>query len=223
MKILIAIAIGTYLVFVGVFIGATDYESAVTNVKWTDVASLIVTFLGFAFGFITYFQWVSNKQKEDAYLSAKKYLAALDEIDEHLHELRFHYNHICPAPGVIVEDEEVSIKRIKHLSYIVDNLYLARRNLYKSKRELAFWNVTLSHEFEITNNHLNSELDSLSIIAPSLNSQLYILVTDDWSNSGEVVRLKKQFDALYKSAHDINLTRIAAGFNDIFRFESKVN
>ncbi|CAK2017438.1 hypothetical protein VCRA2122O12_330057 [Vibrio crassostreae] len=37
MRKIIAIASGFYLVIVGVFIGATNYENAFNNVKWTDI------------------------------------------------------------------------------------------------------------------------------------------------------------------------------------------
>ncbi|WP_147207667.1 hypothetical protein, partial [Pseudoalteromonas nigrifaciens] len=145
-NVLILMVVGLYLVACGFFIGVTDRAAMFDGVKWTDVGTLVVTSLGFIFGFYTYFQWLNNKRKEDSYLVAKRYIAAIDEIEENLHELRFHYDHICPTPGLMVEDKDVSIKRIEHLNIVWGNLYQARRNLYKSNRELSFWNVCLAKE-----------------------------------------------------------------------------
>ncbi|WP_279448895.1 hypothetical protein [Aeromonas hydrophila] len=68
----------------------------------------------------------------------KKYIASIDEIEEQLHELIYQYNHICPAPGLLVESHDVSLKRVEHLYSVLEYLYQARRNLLKSHRELGF-------------------------------------------------------------------------------------
>ncbi|ELZ1717798.1 hypothetical protein SD909_004207 [Vibrio parahaemolyticus] len=210
---------GIYLVAVGFFIGVTDRESMFDSVKWTDIGTLIVTFLGFTFGFYTYFQWLNNKRKEDSYIAAKRYIASIDEIEENLHELRFHYDHICPAPGVVVEDQSVSIKRVEHLNNVWVNLYQARRSLYKSNRELSFWNVRLDDSAIKNYESMNQYLDSISVVSSALNSQLYHFVSGNMQNMGEVINHKKRFDELHSQLHEAIQHRISRGFKSMFLFE----
>lgn len=213
-----AVVIGLYLVAVGFFIGATDREAMFDSVKWTDVANLIVTFFSVTFGFYTYFQWLNNKRRDDSYLIAKRYIAAIDEIEENLHELRFHYDCICPRVGLMVEDKDVSIKRIEHLNNVWGNLYQARRNLYKSNRELSFWNVSLTHEAEEDYNSLNKSLDNISVISSVLNNQLIHFVNNRHNMDG-VIKEKQRFDELHRSVYQIIEHRVDADFKSMFNFE----
>ncbi|PCC09922.1 hypothetical protein [Pseudoalteromonas sp. JB197] len=217
-NVLILMVVGLYLVACGFFIGVTDRAAMFDGVKWTDVGTLVVTSLGFIFGFYTYFQWLNNKRKEDSYLVAKRYIAAIDEIEENLHELRFHYDHICPTPGLMVEDKDVSIKRIEHLNIVWGNLYQARRNLYKSNRELSFWNVCLAKEAVEDYNYLNKSLDNISVISSVLNNQLFHFVSSRQNMDG-VIREKQRFDELHDSVHKIIQHRVDCGFKSMFTFE----
>lgn len=219
MKKVVVVLIGMYLVAVGFFIGATDHAKMFDSVKWTDVGTLIVTFLGFTFGFFTYYQWLNTKRKEDSYIAAKRYIAAIDEIEENLHELRFHYDHICPVPGLVVEDKDVSIKRVEHLNTVWGNLYQARRNLYKSNRELSFWNVRLDDTAKESYESMNQHLDGISVIASALNSQLYHFVSNNMQNIGEVISHKKRFDELHSLLHGVVQDRVRRGFKSMFLFE----
>lgn len=219
MKKVVVLLIGMYLVAVGFFIGATDHAKMFDSIKWTDVGTLIVTFLGFTFAFFTYYQWLNNKRKEDSYIAAKRYIAAIDEIEENLHELRYHYDHICPVPGLVIEDQDVSIKRVEHLNIVWGNLYQARRSLYKSNRELSFWNVHLDDAAKESYESMNQHLDSISVIASALNSQLYHFVSDNMRNMDEVISHKKRFDELYSQLHKVVQERVSRGFKSMFIFE----
>lgn len=202
----------------GYYIGATEYEGAFTGVIWTDVGTLFVTFFGFAFGFLTYFQWQSNKRKEDAYSAAKQYVAALDEVDDHLRELQMHYNHMCPAQGAPVASRGLSGKRIEHLNSIWNYLYQARRALYKAHRELDFWHVKLINGF--ADDYINTValLSSMSVACAALNNQLFHLIHSEMENMSEVIQHKEQFDELYNQIHQVAQRRVQYGFKAMFRF-----
>lgn len=177
-----------------------------------------MTFLGFTFAFVTYFQWLKNKRKEDAYLVAKKYVASIDEIEEQLHELLYQYDHICPAPGVFVENNDVSLKRIEHLHNVWEYLYQARRNLYKSHRELAFWDVNLISDFKDHHDEINKSLDNISVVSSALNNQLFHFIKSEMKNMGEVISHKKRFDELFNKIHIVTQKRVECGFKDMFKF-----
>lgn len=197
-----------------------DRNQMFSDVKWTDVGVFLVTFLGFTFGFFTYFQWLHNKQKEDAYLSAKKYIASIDEIEECLYELMFQYGHICPASGVLVESRDISEKRIEHLNIVWDYLYQAHRNLYKAHRELEFWKVGLKHNFIEDHESMNQILRNISVTCSVLNNQLFWFIKDENDKSmDEVISSKKSFDRLYSEFYEISQKRIQSSFVDMFKFE----
>lgn len=206
------------LLVIGYYIGATDHAKMFSDVKWTDIGTLFVTFLGFSFGFLTYFEWLNNKRNEDAYLAAKKYVASIVEIEEHLHELLFQYDHICPAPGVMVEENDVSVKRVEHLNNVLNYLYQARRGLYQSHRDLEFWNVALVDKFLEDYKGVNKLLDSISVVCSTLNNQLFHFIENNNENMNSVIQHKKRFDELYSGIHKITKKRVQCGFKEIFRF-----
>ncbi|MEC7816544.1 MAG: hypothetical protein VX939_09740 [Pseudomonadota bacterium] len=218
MKYGIGLFAALFLLVIGYCIGATEHEKIFSDAKWTDIGTLLVTFFGFAFGFFTYFQWLNNKRKEDAYLAAKKYIASIDEIEEHLHEFVCQYNHICPAPGVLVESKDVSVKRIDHLNNVWNYLYQARRNLYKSHRELEFWNVRLDDVFSEDYKTMNKSLDNISVVSSGLNNQLFHFIESNMKNIDSVIKQKTQFDELYNEIHQVTQKRMQYGFKAIFRF-----
>jgi hypothetical protein len=218
MKYGIGLFVALFLFVFGYCVGATEHKNTFSDVKWTDVGTLFVTFLGFSFGFFTYFQWVSSKHKDDAYLAAKKYVASIDEIEEHLHELLFQYNHICPAPGVVVECNDVSVKRIDHLNNVCSYLYQARGSLHKSHRELEFWNVRLIDGFSEDHKVVNKSLDNISVVCSALNNQLFHFIESNMQNMDSVIRHKKQFDELYNVIHQITQKRVQYGFKTLFKF-----
>lgn len=218
MKYGIGLFLALCLLVIGYFIGATEHKDIFLDVKWTDIGTLLVTFFGFSFGFFTYFQWLSSKRKEDAYLAAKKYIASIDEIEEHLHELLFQYNHICPAPGVVVESKDVSVKRIEHLNNVWSYLYQARRGLYKARRELEFWSVRLTDVFSEDCKAMNKSLDNISVVSSALNNQLFHFIESNMKNMDSVIQHKKQFDGLYEDIHQVTQKRVRCGFKAIFRF-----
>jgi hypothetical protein len=201
MKLIFSLVVIFFSVVIGFLIGSTEHSGLFTGIKWTDVLSVIVTSLGFIFAFVTYFQWLKNKRKEDAYLVAKKYVASLDEVEEYLHELIVQYHYICPAPGVMVESKEMSIKRIEHLHTVWEYLYQARRNLYKSNRELVFWDVSLNEEFKHNYVTINKVLDKISVVSSVLNNQLYHFVERKDDSMNKVLREKEQFDKYYNLLH----------------------
>ena len=206
------------LLVIGYCIGATEHKNIFSGVKWTDVGTLLVTFWGFAFGFLTYFQWQSSKRKEDAYLAAKKYIVSIDEIEELLHELWFQYGHICPAPGLMVEKKDVSLKRIEHLNTVCVYLYQARRRLYKSHRELEFWNVSLADGFSEDYKAVNKLLDDISVVSSALNNQLFNFIEIDINNEEFVIKHKERFDDYFNRIHTVTQKRLRCGFKAIFRF-----
>ena len=218
MKYGIGFLLALFILLIGYFIGATEDKKLFSDVKWTDIGMLLVTFFGFSSGFFTYFQWLNSKRKEDAYLSAKKYIASIDEVEEHLNELLFQYKHICPANGLVVESKDVSAKRIEHLNNVLGYLYQARRNLYKSHRELEFWNVNLTDEFSKDYKAVNNSLDRISIVSSALNNQLFHFIEDKTSYGSSVIRHKNEFDELYDEIYKLTQKRMKHGFKSIFIF-----
>ena len=202
----------------GFCIGSSEYQNMFTAVKWTDIGMLIVTLGGFFFAFFTYFQWFNGKRKEDAYLVAKKYVASIAEVEEYLHDFLFQYGHICPTAGLMIEQQDVSLKRIEHLDKVWDYLYQARRNLYKSHRELAFWNVVLDPAFTKHHEDVNKLLDDISVISSILNNQLFHFVKNDRKKMDQVIREKKRFDELYTYILHITQKRLSCGFKSMFEF-----
>lgn len=217
MKYGIGLFIALCLLAFGFCIDATEYKNVFSAVKWTDVGTLLVTFFGFSFGFFTYFQWLNGKRKEDSYLAEKKYIASIDEVEENLHELLFQYNHICPAPGLVVENKDISIRRIEHLNNVCNYLYQARRSLYKSHRELEFWNVKLNDSFSENYKAMSKLLDSISVVSFVLNNQLFHFIESS-EKINNVVQSKKQLDELFKEIYQVIQRRVQCGFKSIFRF-----
>ncbi|MGL6576536.1 hypothetical protein ACSZOM_10055 [Aeromonas hydrophila] len=221
MNILFCFLIGLYLITVGFFIGASESKDMFSGIKWTDIGTLLVTFLGFCFGFITYFRWLNNKKNEDSYLAAKRYLASIDEIEEHLNEMMVNYDALCPVPGALIESIAISTRRIEHLYNVYELLYQSRRNLYKAHRELAFWNVTLTENSKQQYIELNKKLDSIGVICSCLTSQLHYLVTNDYKNMNEVINHKKLFNQRYADIHKITSQRVSDGFKSMFKFSQQ--
>lgn len=157
----------------GLCIGATSYHELLKGVNWANIISSVVSVLGFSLAFLTYNQWLTNKQNDDSYLIAKNYIAALKEIKEALRAISFEYFYLCPAPGVIVESKESSAKRIQDLYDLSRSLYSAQFELNDSESELAFWKVELSNSFNKKHSSLNKALNDINVIVRALNSQLY--------------------------------------------------
>ncbi|MEI8618427.1 hypothetical protein P4S63_18700 [Pseudoalteromonas sp. B193] len=117
-------------------------------------------------------------------------MASIDEIEEQLHELLYQYDHILSCSGVFVENNDVSLKRIEHLHNVWEYLYQARRNLYKSHRELAFWDVNLISDFKDHHDEINKSLDNISVVSSALNNQLFHFIKSEMKNMGEVISHK---------------------------------
>jgi hypothetical protein len=216
----------------GFYFGATDYHeffkdvkwtdivSAVTkDVKWTDIVSAVTTVSAFLFAFTTYYQWLKNKKKDDAYLVAKSYLSALNEIREILREIDFQYWHLCPSEGQLVESKETSSKRIEHANNLSHSLYLARVNINQVKSELTFWKVKLSESFEAKHNSVNNDLANIGVVMMGLNSQLYQYYVKDKENLESVFSEKKMYDKYINSVNCILDERVLLGFEKVFKFE----
>jgi hypothetical protein len=205
----------------GLFIGliiTSEYKSAFNGIKWTDVASVVVNFLGFFYAFYTYHQWRSTKQKEDSYLVAKKYLSSIEQVHETLQELNLYYHQMCPAPGIIFESQDVSAQRVEHVNRVWHHLYQTTMTLVNAKRELIFWNVSLTDVFSEKHEKLVTELDCISSISFCLNSQLYHFLLMKQDNLQEVTREKEMFDQHYHIVNEITHERIIMGFEKVFKF-----
>lgn len=203
----------------GFIVGSSNYQSLMGDVKWTDIASISITFFGFSLAFYTYHQWLNDRRKEDSYISAKKYLAAIEQLQETLNELSFHYGKMCPAPGVIVESKPVSSQRIEHASKVWHQLYQSKVLLLNSKRELAFWNVELTVSFDKKHGELIKSLNDISVISECLNSQLHHMILQKPDNMQEVVREKQMFDESLGVVSNIFHQRITMGFENVFKFK----
>lgn len=206
-------------VSLGFIVGSSNYQGLMGDVKWTDMASIAITFFGFCLAFYTYHQWLNDRKKEDSYISAKKYLAAIEQIQEVLNELLFHYEKMCPAPGVIVESESVSIQRIEHVNKVWHQLYQSKVLLINSKRELAFWNVELTDGFCKKHDELIKTLNDISVVSTCLNSQLHHMILLKSDNTQEVVREKQMFDESLGKVSNILHQRITMGFENVFKFK----
>lgn len=218
MKYFAGFLITIYLITVGIFIGSTNNAKMFNDVKWTDIGTLLVTFLGFCFAFITYHQWLTNKRKEDSYLAAKRYLTLVYEIEEFLNLMLFNYNYMCPTPGLPIENTELSIKRIEVLLNIQQTLIQTHQKIYTAHRELAFWNVSLTNKFEAQHVLLNKKLHSAEMVSDCLTNHLHIFIKSDMSNMNDVIRHKEMFDDLCKSIQQITNQRVEMGFKSMFTF-----
>jgi Txe/YoeB family toxin of Txe-Axe toxin-antitoxin module len=203
----------------GFCFGATDYHESFKGVPWTNIVSTVTTLSGFLLAFTTYYQWLSNKKRDDAYLVAKNYLSALNEIREILRELNFQYWHLCPSPGQLVEQKETYSKRIEHVSNLSHSLYLARVNLNQAKSELTFWKVRLSDSFEEKHNFFNKDLTNIGVVMTGFNSQLYHYHVKDNENIGEVLSHKEMYDSYVNSVTSVLDERVLLGFEKVFKFE----
>ncbi len=212
----ILLAIGLFAF--GFHMGATEHTQAFSDIKWTDVGALVVTAFGFSFGFLTYFQWLGGKRKEDAYLAAKKYITALEEVEEHLHELLLQYNHIFQKATLSKGGKNTSTKHIEHLSSIWNHLYQDRRNLYKAHRELEFWNVKLNPEFAEDYQTMKQLVKDISLLCSSLNHYLSHFIDNNKEDGHLVVEHKEEFDRLYEEIHQLAKKRVQSGFTAIFKF-----
>jgi hypothetical protein len=218
-SIVLSIAIPIASFIVGLCIGATEYKNILTGIKWTDVAMLVVTLLGFTLAFYTYHQWLNNKKKEDSYQVAKKYLSAIDQVRGGLDELFFHYSSLCPAPGVIDESKEVTKQRIEHVNKVCHELYQSKILVQNSKREFAFWKVSLTEEFSEKHEILIKELGNVGVISGCLNNQLFRFHLNDAGNMNEVTREKAMLDSKFLLIYNIIDERIDMGFEKVFSFK----
>lgn len=205
--------------FLGFCIGSTSYHELLKGVTWTNIVSSTVSVLGFSLAFLTYNQWLTNKQNDDSYLIAKNYITALKTIEDSLRAISFEYFHLCPAPGAIAASKEIATKRIQNLHELSSSLYSARFELNDSKRELAFWKVKLSDSFNQKHDSLNKGLNDINVIVRCLNNQLYHYYLQEDENIEEVLRHKNMFDQSMNSVTEILNERVSLGFEKVFKFE----
>jgi len=210
----------------GFCFGATIYIKFTIDAKWTDFASLVVAFAGVALAYITFFRWWHNKKRDDSYHVSKDYLNVLNEVQEVLREIDFQYFYLCPAPGLLVEGDEVSFKRIEQLDQLTHQLYLCRVHLANAKSELIFWDVKLSELFEKEHEELLKCLANVNSVMNGLNSQLfhyYRTHSTDPNESHkymiEVDRHKKMFVGYLKSIREVLDKRKLLKFDSIFTFK----
>ena len=143
----------------------------------------------------------------------------MNEIGEILREINFQYFHLCPSPGLLVEANEISRKRIEHVENLSQGLYSARIKLNQSKSELAFWKIKLSDTFDEKNNSFNKDLANINSVMTSLNSQLYCYYSNDNENLDEVLRHKEMYDQYMNSVTNLLDERVLLGFENVFKFE----
>jgi hypothetical protein len=58
---------------------------------------------------------------------------------------------MCPTPGVVVESKDVSAQRVEHANKVWHQLYQAKVSLLNARRELKFWNASLTNVFSEMN------------------------------------------------------------------------
>ncbi|PKR56070.1 hypothetical protein [Thalassospira marina] len=206
----------------GSTIGASLEEGSLRNLlnqeKATDIISSLSTFIGVLFAIYTYRRWVDGKRKDDSYLAAKKYLTCTDEIEDILQEMNFQYKHICPAPGVIAEDNEVSMQRINHLIISRDKLSHSMLKHKKYHRELKFWNVYIKEKFKTDHIQINISISEILTISRILNNQLYHLINHNPCDKKEITFSKNRFNKNLDSIQKINKIRNDSEFSDFFEF-----
>lgn len=183
------------------------------------MVSSVVGLLGFLLAFTTYNQWLGNKKRDDAYLIAKDYISALNETREIIRELNFHYNHLCPSPGLIIESQENATRRIEYICGLSQNLRIAKVKINTVKSELNFWNVRLSETFDIKHSLLNEYLTNISVVLIGLNSQLQQYYAEKKDNIAEVMSEKKLYDSYVCSAINVLEERLSLDFEKVFVFK----
>ena len=203
---------------IGVLVGALDYRKAIDDVKLTDVISALLTFLGIFLAYFSYHRWLSDKKREESYLVAKKYLSAMDQAKELADELTLHFRGMCPSPGLIIEHEEVYARKIERVHDVWGQLYEAMMSIKKSQRELSFWNVSLSKNFKLLHEQLNTELRSLAVITETLNNRLFHYHIKGAEIRSEVLREKEMFDSRMLAVNEIFEQRATLGFDKVFVF-----
>lgn len=213
LPLLVAIAF-----LLGFYSGCTSFPGLLRGVTWTSIVSSCATVVGVSLALLTYNQWLTNKRKDDSYLIAKGYLRALNELREILREIDFHYSHLCPAPGVLVEPTEIAEKRIKHLDALRNSLSLARINLSEARSELTFWEVNLSDIFSNKHDSLMQDAINILNVMLGLNNQLYHHRFNQSQNHQEIVSQKIMFDGYSNSIKTILNERLSLSFEDFFIF-----
>lgn len=203
----------------GIFIGATDFNATFKTVKWTDVGSLTVTILGFLIAFFSYYRWLSNKKKDDAYQVAKNYLYALDKFRDQVQEFDFQYHYMCPAEGRGVESVEITEQRIQHVSQLYSQLFQLKNELINARCDLDFWGVALSADWEVKHQSFLKEVRNIHVVVISLNSQLYHFYLKKIDNMHEIIRHKELFDTCFANIKNIIDERMKMGFERMFQFK----
>jgi len=136
-----------------------------------------------------------------------------------LREINLQYSYLCPSPGLLVEPNETSRKRVEHVGDLSYSLYLARVSLNQSKSELTFWKVRLSDTFDEKHNSFNNDLTNIDVVMTGLNSQLYHHYFNDDENLDEVLRNKNMYDQYVNAATALLDERVLLGFEKVFIFE----
>jgi len=203
---------------VGLCVGALNFRSVLHGVSFADMTLVLLTYLGICFAAHAYYRWLDEKKREDSYQSTRNYLEAVDEAQESLRILKEQFNLMCPAPGVIIESSDTSLRRLGQINDIRDRLHQALMSVLGSRRELKFWRVSLVPEFQGNHESMVREIRNLSVIASTLENQLFHYKIGDGENMKEVIREKEMFDEKMKALSDITESRIERGFEGVFSF-----
>jgi hypothetical protein len=170
---------------------STDYHESFKWIPWTSIVAAVINLLSFLLPFKL---WLGNKKRDDAYLKAKDFFGSLNEIVKILREINFQYFHLCPSPGLLIEFNEISRKRIEDVDNLSHSLDLATLRLNQSKGELAFWKVRFSDTFDEKYNSFKKDLTNIEDVITDLNSQLYHFYLKDNENFDGVSCHKDSYD-----------------------------
>lgn len=156
----------------GVIIDATDYQSLVKEVKWTDIITALATIVTTIVVYVTYSKWLESKKREDAYQTSKNYISCLVNISDLLGELMYPFDVCVPQEGSMVINREQSNSLLANSNEAIHKLITKAKELARIKSELGFWSVRLAPELERNHNKLLHAISNVVVVADVLQKQV---------------------------------------------------
>ena len=135
-----------------------------TSALATVVATIIV--------YKTYSKWLSAKKREDAYQTSKDYIFSLVAMSELLDELMSIFDRAVPQAGGIPINSNQSQPLLASSNESFHDLTFQTKKLIRTKLELGFWGVDLTHEFVKAHDQLLNEMQGVLVISSALQSQI---------------------------------------------------
>ncbi|MGL4545808.1 MAG: hypothetical protein ACRCUU_09730 [Plesiomonas sp.] len=203
----------------GVVIDATDYQSLVKEVKWTDIIAALATVVTAIIVYMTYSRWLDSKKREDAYQTSKNYISCLVDISELLDETMSPFEQCVPQAGGIPIKCEQSNSLLANSNDALYKLIAKAKTLARTKSELSFWEVSLVPEFEKNHERILQEVSDVFVVAGALQSQVYWYYNVDQSKQDSMFDEFSKLKARVINAKKLLGLRYSRKYADFFVHE----